>query len=143
MAGFLIALLSGALMSVQGVFNTQVTKTTGMWVSNAWVQFSALLLCLVAWLVAGRDSFGAIAKVEPKYVLLGGVIGAFITYTVIQGMSALGPAKATMLIVIAQLTISWLIELCGMFGVEKADFSMRKLMGLLVAIAGVVLFEWE
>lgn len=26
MAGFLIALLSGALMSVQGVFNTQVTN---------------------------------------------------------------------------------------------------------------------
>ena len=26
MIGFLIALLSGALMSVQGVFNTQVTK---------------------------------------------------------------------------------------------------------------------
>ena len=27
MTGFFIALLSGALMSVQGVFNTQVTKT--------------------------------------------------------------------------------------------------------------------
>ena len=38
MAGFLIALLSGALMSVQGVFNTQVTKSTGIWVSNGWVQ---------------------------------------------------------------------------------------------------------
>lgn len=36
MTGFLIALLSGALMSVQGVFNTQVTKTTGLWVSNIW-----------------------------------------------------------------------------------------------------------
>lgn len=34
MIGFLVALLSGVLMSVQGVFNTQVTKTTGMWVSN-------------------------------------------------------------------------------------------------------------
>ena len=87
MIGFFIAVLSGALMSVQGVFNTQVTKTTGMWVSNAWVQFSALLLCLVAWLVAGRDSFGAIAKVEPKYVLLGGVIGAGITWTVIKSMA--------------------------------------------------------
>ena len=31
MTGFLIALLSGALMSVQGVLITQVTKTTGMW----------------------------------------------------------------------------------------------------------------
>ena len=143
MTGFFIALLSGALMSVQGVFNTQVTKTTGMWVSNAWVQLSAFAICLVMWLIMGRDSIATIGEVHPKYMLLGGVIGAFITYTVIQGMSALGPAKATMLIVIAQLTISWLIELCGMFGVEKADFSMRKLMGLLVAIAGVVLFEWE
>ena len=75
MTGFLIALLSGALMSVQGVFNTQVTKTTGMWVSNGWVQFSAFLLCAVAWLIAGRDSVGALWKVEPRYVLLGGVIG--------------------------------------------------------------------
>mgnify|MGYP003243979724 CR=1 FL=1 len=49
MAGFLIALLSGALMSVQGVFNTQVTKTTGVWVSNGWVQLSAFLLCLFGW----------------------------------------------------------------------------------------------
>ena len=114
-----------------------------MWVSNAWVQLSAFAICLVMWLIMGRDSIATIGEVQPKYMLLGGVIGAFITYTVIQGMSALGPAKATMLIVIAQLTISWLIELCGMFGVEKADFSMRKLMGLLVAIAGVVLFEWE
>ena len=67
MTGFLIALLSGALMSVQGVFNTQVTKTTGMWVSNGWVQFSAFLLCAVAWLIAGRDSVGALWKVEPRY----------------------------------------------------------------------------
>ena len=31
MIGIFIALLSGALMSVQGVFNTQVTKSTGIW----------------------------------------------------------------------------------------------------------------
>ena len=55
MIGFFIALLSGALMSVQGVFNTQVTKTTGMWVSNGWVQFSAFIVCLVMWLIMGRD----------------------------------------------------------------------------------------
>ncbi len=50
MAGFLIALLSGALMSVQGVFNAQVTKTTGIWVSNGWVQLSAFFcVCLSGW----------------------------------------------------------------------------------------------
>ena len=143
MIGIFVALLSGALMSIQGVFNTEVTRQSSVWVSASWVQFSALITCLVIWGIFDRKNLMLITRVSPKYMLLGGVIGAFITYTVIQGMAALGPAKATMLIVIAQLTISWLIELCGMFGVEKADFSMRKLMGLLVAIAGVVLFEWE
>ena len=122
MIGFLIALLSGALMSVQGVFNTQVTKTAGMWVSNGWVQLSAFAVCAVLWLFTGRDSIAAIGKVEPKYMLLGGVIGAGITWTVIKSMEALGPAKAALLIVIAQLIVAYLIELFGLFGVEKAMF---------------------
>ena len=143
MLGIWIAVLSGALMSIQGVWNTQVTKQSSLWVSTGWVQLTALLVCVAAWFFTGRDPVGALWQVENKYTLLGGILGAFITVTVIQSMGKLGPAQATMLIVIAQLTISWLIELCGMFGVEKADFSMRKLMGLLVAIAGVVLFEWE
>ena len=143
MWGILVALLSGALMSLQGIFNTEVTKQSSIWAAAGWVQMTALVTCVVLYFVTGRGEIWGMFSIDRKYMLLGGVIGAFITYTVIQGMSALGPAKATMLIVIAQLTISWLIELCGMFGVEKADFSMRKLMGLLVAIAGVVLFEWE
>ena len=78
-----------------------------------------------------------------KRQLLGGVIGAFITFTVIKSMESLGPAKAAMLIVISQLIVAYLIELFGIFGAEKADFSWRKMIGMAVAIAGVVLFKWE
>lgn len=143
MIGFFIALLSGALMSVQGVFNTQVTKTTGMWVSNGWVQFSAFLVCLVAWLIAGRDDVMAIAKVEPKYMLLGGVIGAGITWTVIKSMEQLGPAKAALLIVISQLIIAYVIELLGLFGVDKQPVDWRKIGGMVIALIGVAIFQWE
>lgn len=143
MIGFFIALLSGALMSVQGVFNTQVTKTTGMWVSNGWVQFSAFLVCLVAWLIAGRDDIMAIAKVEPKYMLLGGVIGAGITWTVIKSMEQLGPAKAALLIVISQLIIAYVIELLGLFGVDKQPVDWRKIGGMVIALIGVAIFQWE
>lgn len=93
MTGFFIALLSGALMSVQGVFNTQVTKTTGMWVSNAWVQLSCIGIRLVMWLIMGRDSIATIGEVQPKYMLLGGVIGAGITWTVIKSMAAARACK--------------------------------------------------
>lgn len=141
MTGFLIALISGALMSVQGVFNTKVTETTGMWVSNAWVQFSAFALCFVVWLFTGRDSVTTIAKVEPKYVLLGGVIGAGITWTVIKSMEQLGPARAALLIVISQLIVAYVIELLGMFGVEKEPLEWKKVGGMALALIGVAIFQ--
>ena len=136
MTGFFIALLSGALMSVQGVFNTQVTKTTGMWVSNAWVQLSAFAICLVMWLIMGRDSIATIGEVQPKYMLLGGVIGAGITWTVIKSMAAL-------LIVMSQLIVAYLIELVGLFGVEKEPFSWRKVIGMGIALIGTTIFQWK
>ena len=137
MIGFFIALLSGALMSVQGVFNTQVTKTTGMWVSNTWVQLTAFAVCLIAWLIAGRDNVMTLTKVEPRYVLLGGVIGAGITLTVIKSMEQLGPAKAALLIV------AYVIELLGLFGVEKEPLEWRKIIGMVIALIGVAIFQWK
>lgn len=142
MFGILIALLSGALMSVQGVFNTDVTKNTSLWVSTSFVQFSALIVCLIAWFFTGRESFGTLLQVPNKYALLGGVIGAFITVTVIKSMSSLGPARAAMLIVISQLVVAYAIELIGCFGVEKQPFEWRKVLGMGIAIAGIVIFKW-
>ena len=143
MIGFFIALISGALMSIQGVFNTQVTKSSSIWVASAFVQFTALLVCLAAWLVSDRSSFAALLKVEPRDMLLGGAIGAFITYTVIKGMEMLGPARAVMLIVIAQLIVAYVIELLGLFGTEKQPLEWRKVIGMGIAVAGVVIFKWK
>jgi transporter family-2 protein len=82
-------------------------------------------------------------QVEPKYMLLGGVLGAFITYTVIQSMSSLGPARAAMLIVVSQLITAYLIEVFGMFGMERTGFSFRKVIGMVIAIFGILVFKWE
>lgn len=130
-------------MSIQGVFNTQVTKTSGIWVASAFVQISAFAVCMGAWLLTDRTSFATLGKVEPKYMLLGGAIGAFITYTVIKSMEMLGPARAVMLIVIAQLIVAYVLELLGMFGVEKQPLEWRKVIGMLIAISGIVIFKWK
>ena len=143
MWGFFTALISGALMSIQGVFNTEVTKQTSLWVSTGWVQLSAFMVCVLAWIFTGRQSVSALWQVDNKYTLLGGVIGAFITITVIQSMGALGPAKAAMLIVISQLIVAYVIELLGMFGTMQQPFEWRTILGMLIAIAGIVIFKWE
>ena len=105
-------------MSIQGVFNTEVTKNTSLWVSNCWVQITAFAVCLIGWLVTGRQSFTGLFAMEHKYMLCGGVIGAFITLTVIQSMSSLGPARAVMLIGGSQL-------------------------GMALAVAGIIIFKWK
>ncbi len=142
MWGIVIALISGALMSVQGVFNTEVTKQTSIWVSSGWVQLTAFLTCLLMWLCTGRDEIGGLGQVQPWYMLTGGVIGALITYTVIKSVGSLGPAKSALLIVVAQIIVAYGIEVLGLFGVEKAGLEWKKLIGAAVAIAGIVIFRY-
>lgn len=145
MFGWIIALVSGALMSVQGVFNTGVTKQTSTWLASAWVALSGFAVAFVLWLIFERDKAGvtSLVQVDNKYMLLGGVIGAFITWTVIKSMADLGPAKAVLLIVISQLLIAYLIELFGWFGVEKVGFEWKKIIGIIVSVIGFIIFKWE
>lgn len=144
MLGMLISILSGALMSIQGVFNTAVTKQSGIWMASGFVQFTALLVCAVAWFITGREgTVASLFTVDKKYMLLGGAMGAFITYTVIKGVELLGPAKAIMFIVVSQLIVAYLIELFGLFGSQKASFDFSKLIGMGLMIGGVILFKWK
>ena len=125
MAGFIVAIISGALMSLQGVLNTNVTKASSIWVAAGFVQFTALATCIIMWLFIS---------------LLGGVIGAFITFTVVKSVSDLGVAKAEVTIVVAQVIVAYIIELMGLFGSKKADFSWLKLLALIIAMGGVFMF---
>lgn len=139
--GIIIALASGALMSIQGVMNTGVTKQSSIWTAAGWVQLSALLVCIAMWFAGGRQPVSALWQVEPKYMLLGGILGALITYTVIRSVDSLGPAQSALLIVVSQIIVAYGIELFGLMGVEKAGFEWKKALGAAIAIAGIIIFK--
>ena len=141
MWGILIALLSGALMSIQGVFNTEVTRQSSIWVSAGWVQLTAFVTCLVMWLLTGRPEVQGIWQVRPWYLLAGGVIGALITWTVIRSVESLGPARSALLIVVAQIAVAYGIEVFGLFGVEKSGWEWKKAIGALTAVIGIIIFQ--
>ena len=90
----------------------------------------------------GQVFLFVIVEGRAQVYVVGGAIGAFITYTVIKGMGMLGPAKAVMIIVISQLVVAYLIELFGLFGVEKQPLELRKVVGMGIAIAGIVISKW-
>ena len=105
------------------------------------MQITAIFGLYVGMVHYRRESLTAIFSVSHKYMLLGGVIGAFITWTVIQSMSHLGPAHAVLIIVVSQVIVAYLIELFGLFGVEKTEFAWTRLLGMALAIAGIFVFQ--
>ena len=96
------ALVSGLLMSVQGVFNTRVSEKAGMWFTTGIVHFTAFVVCVII-LFFTRDANVMGLKMVNKWYLLGGVLGTGISATVIIAMAHLGPAFAIMIILIAQM----------------------------------------
>lgn len=140
--GIIVSLISGALMSIQGVFNTRVTEEAGLWLTSAVVQGTAFMVCIIALWITKDGNLGGLKEVNKLY-LLGGVIGAGITYTVIRGISSLGPAYAIMLILIAQMIVAYLIEVLGLFGTESAGFEWTKLIGVAFMIGGIIVFQWK
>lgn len=141
MIGILFALLAGLLMSVQGVFNTRVMDQSNMWATNSWVHLTAFVTSISIWFFTGRENLLSVFNVNNKLYLFGGVIGAFITFTVIKSISGFKPAYATMLILLAQLVVSCAIEHFGLFGTEKMCFEWRKLIGVGLMIAGIIVFK--
>lgn len=136
------ALISGVLMSVQGVFNTRVTEKAGLWFTTGIVHFTAFIVCVIL-LFFTRDANVAGLRIVNKWYLLGGVMGAGITYTVIVSMSHLGPSLAVMLILVAQMVCAYLIEVLGWFESEKTGFIWTKLVGVGIMIVGIILFQWK
>lgn len=138
-----MSIVAGALMSLQGVFNTRLSEKIGLYQSNAFVQGTAFILSLIVMFIFGKISeFKEIGNVSKIY-LLGGALGLGITITVMLSIKGLSPTYAISIILISQLLVAAVIDAFGLFGSEKIPFTWNKYIGILVMIAGVLLFKWN
>ena len=129
-------------MSLQGVFNTRVSEKIGLWETNVFVQGTGLIVTLIILLIAGNGNFKAIKEVNKLY-LLGGVLGAIIIFTVMQGITSMGPTYSIATILVAQLLAAGIIDSFGMFGAEQIKFTLSKFIGIGIMIVGIIIFKWK
>ena len=142
MLGILMAISAGAAMSIQGVMNTRLSDKIGLYESNMYVQGTAFVLSLIAMLILGKGQLSLITKVNPLY-LFGGALGLVITLTVMLAIGQTNPSTAISVILISQLLVASLIDAFGLMETEKIPFTVLKLTGLVLMIAGVVLIKWK
>ena len=129
-------------MSLQGVFNTRVSEKIGLWETNVIVQCTGLILTLIILLIAGNGNFRTIKEVNKLY-LLGGFLGAIIIFSVMQGITSLGPTYSISTILVAQLLTAGIIDSFGMFGASQIKFALSKFIGIGVMIVRIIIFKWK
>lgn len=129
-------------MSLQGVFNTRLSDKIGSWETNTIVQASGLILTLIVLFFFGNGNFKEIKSANKLY-LLGGALGVVIIFTVMVSIKSLGTTVGIGTILVAQLLAAALIDAFGLFGSEKVPFSFHEILGIVIMIAGIVLFKWK
>lgn len=140
--GIIFSILAGILMSLQGVFNTRLNEKIGIWEANVIVQAVGFALTLIIMLIAGNGDFKKIHDVNKLY-LLGGVFGAMIIFTVIKGISELGPTYSIATILVAQLLAAAAIDAFGWFDTKQIPFRLTNIIGVVVMIIGIIIFKWK
>ena len=140
MLGVIFAIIGGFFMSIQSAFNTRVGESVGTIEATLVVHVVGLVSAIAAVMLIGTGSLMKVTELNKLY-LIGGAFGVIIVYSVIKSISALGVAQAVMVIVVSQLLFAYIIDLLGLFGMEKVPFSITKIAGLIIIMLGIFVFS--
>ncbi|MBB6218314.1 transporter family-2 protein [Anaerosolibacter carboniphilus] len=138
--GIVYSIVGGILVSLQSIFNTRVSERIGLWETTTVVHGIGFVFSLLMLLFWREGNMGKIAEVKKLY-LVGGAFGVLIVYCVMRGIGLSGPTLAIGTLLVAQLIATVCIDTFGLFGAEKIAFHFSKPLGIVLMIAGVVIFK--
>ncbi|WP_295821816.1 DMT family transporter [uncultured Microbacterium sp.] len=140
------AVLIGALTALQARINGTLGAEIGDGFVAAAVSFSSGLVILVvlsALIPGGRRGFGRLVagirtRSIPPWMLLGGLVGAFTVASQGLTVATIGVALFTVGFVAGQTTGGMVLDRIGYGPAGVVPVTVRRLVGALLAIAGVV-----
>lgn len=139
--GLILALIAGSLVSLQNIFNSKVNERAGSWGTTTLVLFMGFIASLgIGLILEGKQMF-TLQHMQPWY-WFSGLIGVGVVFCLMQGMRLLGPTYTIAIVMTAQLGFALVWDSFGWLGLEKVPFTLNKLIGVLVIIAGIVIFKF-
>jgi transporter family-2 protein len=129
--------LGGAVqIAVQGRLGERVGSLEALTVAAV----GGALIALVA-LLAVRRSLAGVgdAVAGPKWLLLGGVMGAFIVLGITIAGPRIGVVATTAFLIAGQLGLATLLDRFGWLGVERAPLSWWRGAGIVLLLVGALL----
>lgn len=138
MRGSLFAFLAGAFITLQGVANSQISQDIGTWQAATITQLTGFIAALLFLMFLRERKWNKVKKVKPLY-LAGGALAAFIIFSNVTAIHQIGVTLTISALLIAQLSLTFLVDINGWFGVEKQKMKVPQFIGIGMMIAGVVI----
>jgi len=139
-AGIVLALTAGALISVQTMFNNKVSEAVPSSTTTALVLGTGFLASLSIGLLVEGSSYFHIPPM-PLWFWFSGLLGIGVVTCVVKGVKLLGASYAISIVMASQLICAVWWDSLGWFGLDKVPFSFQKAAGAVLLIGGLILFK--
>lgn len=140
---FLMALVSGIGLSVQAAVNSRLSAgVNGQPLMAAFISFTVGAICLGVLALTQVQWSGMSNQLlqQPWWRWVGGLIGAAVVFTSIFLAPRIGITNAMFLFILGQLVAGMLIDSLGLIQMPIRPVYWWKYAGLLIMLAGLVLF---
>jgi bacterial/archaeal transporter family-2 protein len=141
MKGSLFAFLGGAFITLQGVANTRISQDIGTWQTATITQFTGFLVSLLVMMFVRDKKWRRLKNVEPLY-LTSGAFAAIIIFSNVASIEYVGVTLSISVLLIAQLSLTFLIDSKGWFGIPKQKMRLPQFVGIAMMIVGVIILRF-
>lgn len=141
---YIIAFCMGIAISMQVPINASLAKILGNSPINAALTsfvIGSICLLIIAYLQGSLNLFAfKTLSIQNLWKFLGGVLGAFFVFGTVLLASKIGLINMFLLVLVAQLLMSLILDSVGAFGLVAKPITLQKIAGLGVVILGLCIF---
>jgi transporter family-2 protein len=132
--------VGGALIALQAPINAALSRSIESSVAAATISFGVgFAVLLGVTLLSGDGAALPRAAGVPKWLLLGGALGAIYVWSALWAVPILGVLTTTTLLILGQMVAAMALDHFGAFGLMPRDISPWRLLAVVFVAAGAVL----
>jgi transporter family-2 protein len=135
-----LAIAAGLAGSVQVAIMSRLGERIGVLGALAFATALTAVVAVLILLVA-KGSLGAFSRAvqQPWWMLLGGIMGLLIVFTITYSGPRIGVAATVGILIAGQLAMGAAIDRWGLFGSERIALHWPRLLGIGLLAAGAAL----
>ena len=135
-----LAVAAGLAGSVQIALMSRLGERIGVFQALGFSTLLTAVLAFVLLLVLRRSAAGyERALHQPWWMLMGGVMGLLIIFTITYAGPRIGVAATVGILIAGQLAMGAAIDKWGLFGSARIDLHWPRLLGIALLAAGAAL----